>query len=142
MEARGVQGMTNNPLSDIKQYSNAMTISQTLKFCEKKGLGITRGMIQNYIRDGLLPSPANKRFYTHKHMAALVLIDRLKTVFDIPTIHAALTPLMDEEGLPMEVYNKLIKDSLAILERFKQEGNYNRLTLMAFLSFAKADVLN
>jgi len=85
-----------------------MTIAQVLKFCEKKSLGITRGMIQNYIRDGLLPPPVNKRKYTHNHLAALVLIDRLKTVFDIPTIQSVLVPLMDEHGIPVDDYFKLV----------------------------------
>jgi len=92
-----------------------MTISQVLKFCERKNMGITRGMIQNYIRDGLLPPPVNKRQYTHKHLAALAMIDRLKTVFDMPTIREALTPYMDEEGLPTEVYSTLM-DKLTGME--------------------------
>jgi len=97
----------SNPLHDIKHYSPTLTISQLLKFCQKKEIGITRGMIQNYIRDGLLPPPVNKRQYTHNHLAALVLIDRLKTVFDIPTIQAVLLPHMDETGVPIDTYFEL-----------------------------------
>ena len=97
-----------DPLHDLRHYSPAMTMTQLMKFCEKKDLKITRAMVQNYIRDGLLPPPVNKRFYTHKHLAALAMIDRLKTVFDIPTIQSALSPYMDEEGLPPETYFSLI----------------------------------
>ena len=93
-----------NPLSDIRHYSPKLTISQLIKFFEKKELNLTRGMVQNYIRDGLLPSPVDKRFYTHKHIAALVIICKLKTVFDIPTIQQTLVPMMDDEGLPLELY--------------------------------------
>jgi DNA-binding transcriptional MerR regulator len=96
-----------DPLSDIRHYSPTMTISQVMKFCEKKELTITRAMIQNYVRDKLLPPPVNKRLYTHKHLAALVMINRLKTVFDIPAIREALTPFMDEEGLPLEAYTEM-----------------------------------
>ena len=98
----------SNPLIDIRHYSPTMTIAQVMKFCEKKDIGITRGMIQNYIRDGLLPPPINKRQYTHNHLAALVLIDRLKTVFDIPMIQAVLVPLMDEHGIPVDAYFELV----------------------------------
>jgi len=98
-----------NPLSDIRHYSPTMTMTQLMKFFEKKNIGITRAMIQNYIRDGLLPSPLNKRFYTHKHLAALVMIDRLKTVFDMPTIQRALKPYMDDEGLPLDKYSELME---------------------------------
>jgi len=98
-----------NPLSDIRQYNPNMTISQVMKFCEKKGMNITRAMIQNYIRDGLMPSPVNKRFYTHNHLAALALIDKLKTVFEISAIKEALTPFLDNEGIPLETYTTLIE---------------------------------
>ena len=96
-----------DPLHDIQQYSATLTIAQVLKFCDKKALGITRAMIQNYIRDGLLPPPAG-RIYTHKHLAALVMIQHLKQVFDMPSIKVALAPLMDAEGLPLATYECII----------------------------------
>ena len=133
-----------DPLSDIQQYSEALTISQVLKFCEKKDIGITRGMIQNYIRDGLLPSPVNKRFYTHKYLAALVLIDRLKTVFDIPSIKKALTPFMDEEGLPLDVYKKMMSGANALLRQINTgapDTARGYIILMTLLALAKAEVL-
>ena len=143
-EALGVFYKMIDPLSDIRQYSTTMTISQVLKFCQKKELGITRGMVQNYIRDGLLPSPVGKRFYTHKHLAALAMIDRLKAVFDIPTIQRVLVPFMDEEGLPLEIYAELMqssKDILARLAASTEEDSRGNLSLMIFLALAKADVL-
>ena len=98
----------NDPLKDIRHYSQTMSISQVLVFFERQGITITRGMIQNYIREGLLPSPLNKRHYTHKHIAALAMINRLKSVFDMPTIYEAMQPYMDKEGLPVETYAAMI----------------------------------
>jgi len=98
----------NNPLQGIEHINPNLTIANVLTFCERQNIGITRGMIQNYIRDGLLPPPIGKRFYTHKHLAALVLIDRLKTVFDMPTVKAALEPYMDDEGIPLDIYTSMI----------------------------------
>ena len=136
----------NDPLHDIRHYSPTLTISQVLKFCEKKSLGITRGMIQNYIRDGLLPPPVNKRQYTHRHLAALVLIDRLKTVFDIPTIHTALVPLLDDCGIPMETYADLMQklDNLSLMWQssisptLSQEPDGGILLGMAFAAELKS----
>ena len=99
----------HDPLHDIHHYGKTLTIAQVLKFFQKKECNITRAMIQNYIRDGLLPPPVNKRFYTHKHLAALVVIDYLKNVFEISDIKTALGPHMDEEGLPLESYAELIR---------------------------------
>jgi DNA-binding transcriptional MerR regulator len=99
-------------LHDIHHYSPTFTIAQLLKLSERKALGITRPMVQNYIRDGLLPPPAG-RLYTHKHLAALVIIQRLKTVFDMPTIKKTLAPHMDSEGLPLETYARMADSARA-----------------------------
>jgi len=96
----------HDPLFDIHHYSPTFTIKQLLTFCERKALPITRAMVQNYIRDGLLPPPAG-RFYTHQHLAALVLIHRLKFFYDISSIKNALTPFMDNDGIPLEKYTQL-----------------------------------
>ena len=97
-----------DPLEDIRHYSPTFTISQVVKFCEKKSLPISRAMIQNYIRDGLLPPPVNSRLYTQKHLAALVVICRLKNLYDMPAIKTAMAPHMDDEGLPLETYKWLL----------------------------------
>ncbi|MCL2404624.1 MAG: DUF1836 domain-containing protein [Defluviitaleaceae bacterium] len=106
----------NDPLQDIHHYSPTLTIAQVIKFCEKKALPVSRPMVQNYIRDGLLPPPVNKRIYTHKHLAALVMICRLKTVYDMPAIRTALVPHMDEEGLSLETYKWLLGKQKEALE--------------------------
>ena len=140
----------HDPLHDIRHYSPTLTISQVLKFCEKKALGITRGMIQNYIRDGLLPPPVNKRQYTHNHLAALVLIDRLKTVFDIPTIQSVLVPFMDERGIPIETYVGLMQKlemlsdewQTAIAPSLSQEPDGGVLLGMAFTAELKRVIMD
>ena len=122
-----------NPLSDIRHYSPKLTISQLIKFFEKKEMSLTRGMVQNYIRDGLLPPPVDKRFYTHKHIAALVVICKLKTVFDIPTIQKTLVPLMDNEGLPLETYTLMFNKTsnlLAIILDVKEIQNDDMLHML------------
>ena len=128
-----------NPLSDIKHYSPKLTISQLIKFFEKKEMNLTRGMVQNYIRDGLLPPPIEKRFYTHKHIAALVIICKLKSVFDIPTISKTLVPLMDEEGLPLELYSSYLGKMLPLITMIQdiEELQNNDLLLMLLLAELK-----
>ena len=132
-----------NPLNDIRHYSPKLTISQLIKFFEKKEMGLTRGMVQNYIRDGLLPPPANKRFYTHKHIAALVVICKLKTVFDIPTIQKTLVPLMDDEGLPLEVYSRFFDELPSLLDLVLDAQGLpnNDMQLMLFIAELKAHLL-
>ena len=128
--------MSNDPLSDIRHYSPTMTISQVMKFCEKKNMGITRAMIQNYIRAGLLPPPQEKRFYTHKHLAVLAMTDRLKSVFDIPAIQKALSPYMDDEGLSIEVYAELMEQ----VKEFSDGWNGEELFTMVCAAELKGKV--
>ena len=98
-------------LNDITDYSPRLTISGLLKFLEKKHINITRPMIQNYIKIGLLRQPVEKRFYTHKHITTIALIERLKPVCSIETLKAVLENYMDDEGVPVDTYFMLI-DSL------------------------------
>ena len=111
-----------DPLQGIQHISPNLTITNVLTFFERQNIGITRGMIQNYIRDGLLPPPVGKRFYTHKHLAALVLIDRLKTVFDMPTVKIALGPYMDDEGIPLDVYTSILTKLTGVVSAWQQSA--------------------
>ena len=102
-------------LQDIHQYNQQLTISQVVTFFERKGVTVTKSMIQNYVRDGLLAPPLSKRHYTPKHLATLAVINELKTVYEMATVKAALMPLMDGEGISLEVYKRIIQktESLA-----------------------------
>lgn len=137
----------HDPLFDLHHYSPTLTIIQVIKFSMKKDLGVTRAMVQNYIRDGLLPPP-NGRVYTHKHLAALVIIQKLKTVFDMPTIKAALTPHLDAEGLPLDTYTHIMEVLASADKQWEKyitpainrgEGT-ERLNLMAHIAALKTRV--
>jgi len=140
----------NDPLQDIRHYSPTMTIGQVLKFCERNNMRISRGMVQNYIRDGLLPPPMGKRLYTHKHLAALAMIDRLKTVFDMPTIREAMQPYMDDEGIPIEVYSTVMEKLTDIILKWQTsvapaltaEPDGGTLLSMVFATELKGAIIN
>ena len=98
-------------LHDIQQYNPHLTISKVVAFFERKGLTITKSMIQNYVRDGLLPPPVGKRYYTHKHLAVLALVLKLKTVYEMADIKAVIEPLMDAEGISLELYRQCVRSA-------------------------------
>ena len=107
-------------LDDIKDYSPRLTISGLLKFLEKKHINITRPMIQNYIKIGLLRQPVEKRFYTHKHITTIALIERLKPVCDMETLKTVLDEYMDDEGVPAQTYFMLIDKLEDLLNETKK----------------------
>lgn len=125
-------------LQDIHQYNHQLTISQVVTFFERKGLKITKSMIQNYVRDGLLPPPINKRRYTHKHLAALALIDSLKTVYEMTHIKSALGPLTDDEGIPLEIYKQCIQKA----NELPIHKNIDTLVLMAHSVDLKNEIIS
>ena len=98
-----------NILKDIHQYKPQITIRQVVTFFERKGINITRNMVQNYVRDGILPPPINKRYYSHKHLAALALIGTLKNIYELSEIKTVLAPFMDREGIDLELYYECVE---------------------------------
>jgi len=107
-------------LLNIDQYPPRLAISNVVKFFEQRGVTVTKSMIQNYVRDKLLPPPVDNRYYTHKHLATLALIDMLKTVYDMTAIKAVLLPLIDGDGVPLDVYFRCVQRTEAMAERWQE----------------------
>ena len=132
-------------LRDIHQYNHQLTISQLVTFFERKGVKLTKSMVQNYVRDGLLPPPLGKRYYTHGHLAALALISELKGIYEMAEIKAAMLPLMDNEGLALETYRQLSTNTEEMMQVWQKtiaplSPNNNAKTLL--LMTHSADLKN
>jgi len=105
----------NKTFSDIEQYNNRMTISQVTRFFSKKGITVSKAMIQNYVREKLLPPPVDNRYYTSGHLTILALTDLLKNVFGIIEIKNAIKNILNENGIDLEVYRQLILETEEIM---------------------------
>jgi DNA-binding transcriptional MerR regulator len=92
----------------LRGYNDEMTISQVVKFFERHGIFFTKTMIQNYVRVEVLPPPADKRYYTKKHLLFLYMIDGLKNVYSLEEIKKAFAPVIlsfDTSDMYM-IYNR------------------------------------
>ena len=107
-------------LQDIDQYNQRLFVSQVIALLGRKGVHLSKAMVNNYVRDKVLPPPVGKRYYTAKHLAALVLIDYLKPLYEMDDIRAALAPHMDEEGIPLDVYRQWVALSQGALQAWGQ----------------------
>jgi len=127
-----------NILQDIHQYNAKLTITQMLTLLERKGVSLSKSMVQNYVRDGLLPPPLNKRHYTPQHLATLILISSLKTVYDLCDVKAALQAIMTEDGISLDTYNEFLEkvNNLA-----NPSSTTDILTLMLYSVDIKDEVL-
>ena len=142
----------NNTLSDISQYNDRMTISQVIRFLGGNGVCVTKSMVQNYVRDGLLPPPVNGRYYTYRHLVVLVLANYLKTAFDMKTIKSELTALADMAGMPLDVYQSLVEATSALMDRWRgqitslletrQDTSMHKLMMMIHCADTKASIVS
>lgn len=98
-------------LPDIELYMDQV-ISQLNKYLtpmlgERGGPAVTASMINNYVKQQLLPAP-NKKRYARIHLAHLVAICLLKQVLSIPDIRTLLFDGMT--NLPEEAWPRAYDD--------------------------------
>ena len=84
---------------------------------------ITAAMINNYVKDGVLPRPEKKK-YGREHLAYLYIICMLKSQLPLPQIARLLEMLSPEE--PSALYDDFIRQKQAALadavDRIREAG--------------------
>lgn len=83
-------------ISNLQTFNDEMTISQVVRFFERHGKQLTKTMIQNYVRIGILPPPIDKRYYTKNHLILLTLIDQLKDIYSLEDIKLVFSPILKD----------------------------------------------
>lgn len=66
---------------------------------------ITKTMVNNYVKDGIIPSP-NKKKYNKNHLISLILIYHLKSIISINDIKLILK---DRQENIEDIYNNFLK---------------------------------
>ena len=100
---------------------------QLIRF--EEGDGLTAAMVNNYIKDGLLPRAEGKR-YGREHLAWLTAICALKNVISMREM-ATLFGAMDGAGEARERYGAFLEELDRALDRAAQplEGDVGEETL-------------
>ncbi len=100
---------------------------------------LTSSMINNYVKDGVLPRPAQKK-YTREHLAILTVICMLKQVLSIQDI-SLLMKILLKNASHSEVYNRFceaqssaLKDVCARMEKAAPHGEAELTQLAIELS--------
>ena len=82
---------------------------------------LTPSMINNYVKDGVLPRPEKKK-YSRDHIAMLLMVCTLKNVLSLPEINALIHGLTEGSGVSgqypefVEVQDQALKETAARLE--------------------------
>mgnify|MGYP000885547696 FL=1 len=75
---------------------------------------LTSSMINNYVKDGVLPRPKQKK-YSREHLAILMVVCMLKQVLSIPDISALVHTLL-KDASKSEMYNRFCATQKAALQ--------------------------
>ncbi len=106
---------------------------------------LTPSMINNYVKDGVLPRPAQKK-YSREHLAMLMMICMLKSVLTLPEINAAMKGNLQnhtvEELYPdfAEAQQKALRevaDNLNSLPSHDENALYRRAVMLALEANAR-----
>ena len=93
---------------------------------------LTSSMINNYVKDEVLPRP-NKKKYSRDHLAMLVMIYILKSILSLPEIHEIITGLTAEKRV-MELYpdfaDKQKRTLQEVADRLDAMPDHNEDTLL------------
>lgn len=123
-----------NPLDNIHNYNDKMTISQVVRFFERQDIHFTKTMIQNYVRHSVIPPPHEKRYYTKEHLIMLVIIDSVKEVYSLEEIKNIFPPAPlaadNENGASMtelyaqllQIYQSAVKDWIASVPNLMEKA--------------------
>ena len=96
-------------LKNIEYYKEKITISQVVSFFERNDIHFTKSMIQNYGKLNVIPPLNEKRYYTKKHLAALVLIHYLKQIYSLDEIKSLFgTAFLEESTEWQTLYDKFV----------------------------------
>ena len=88
-------------------------VSQELEFMQVPGeTPVTGSMVNNYVKQGVIPAPRKKR-YTRRHVAALLFVCAFKRVFSIAQVKSLMAMIYESDVDLSWLYD----ESCALLER-------------------------
>lgn len=84
-------------------------------FSDEKERVLTASMVNNYVKQGLIPAPEKKR-YTSDHVARLVMVTVLKRVLPMAEISQTIQVLVDAYGMEegYDLFCQRLEDMLAL----------------------------
>lgn len=99
---------TWNELPEVDLYMDQVIIyieSHIVDFVSKDSKFITKSMVNNYVKQNILPAPVNKK-YSKTHLAHLIIICLLKQIMPLPDVKTIIDSKLAKESIE-DTYNKL-----------------------------------
>ena len=145
---RAGPGKLQNPLAYINDYNDEMSIAQVVRFFEKQDIHITKTMIQNYVKMGLLPPPKNKRYYVKAHFILITILMQIKDILPLDAMTEIFRPLWEDHSdnlkyiydaylrMQEDACNEAAKTVPAVVKAAEDENSqcFAVIVLLGFLS--------
>lgn len=115
---------TWNELPEVDLYMDQVIIYVELHiadFVSKDSKFITKSMVNNYVKQNIIPAPVNKK-YSKTHLAYLIMICMLKQILPLPDVK--------------KVIDKKLKSS-SIEDTFNTFGKLYKKAVSAIIGFTK-----
>jgi len=140
-------------LPEIDLYMDQV-ISISEKYLSALNVGerslITPSMINNYVKNGVIPPPKTKK-YTRDHLAAIIIICSLKQTMEITDIAAIIAKITENRGMEQtfdqfaEIYEKNLSFLVSSARRAESENGESLYKIMvdnAIISNAARTIVN
>ncbi|WP_024832446.1 DUF1836 domain-containing protein [Ruminiclostridium josui] len=112
------------------------------------GKTITSSMVNNYVKEGYLKRPVNKK-YDRVHLISLYIMSMLKPILPIPLIARSLGNFSNEDeyrnfyseltSLQDQAFNSVSQKLLTLIENISEEDYENSLRLFALQLSSEAN---
>ena len=115
-----------NALPDIDLYMDqVLSYMRRQLFSSRPESSVTAAMVNNYIRDGILPRTSDKK-YSRAHIARLTTICVMKQVLaigDVSLLFRAFSPVGDLNEIYERYRGVLDEELTAVMERVPDSGD-------------------
>lgn len=144
------EGWTQFPGIDLYMDQVVTYLEKLLKLFDTDASGkvITSSMVNNYVKEGYLKRPVNKK-YDRVQLVTLYIMSMLKPILPIPLIAGSLSNLTDEQKyqsffeeltkLQDEAFGNISDKLTAILENLSDEDYETTLRLFALQLTSEAN---
>lgn len=110
------------PEIDLYMDQTVELVNKYLKFFSRfldEDYEVTRPMINNYVKLRIMPAPEKKK-YSRKHLAYILVICILKQTLNISAIQKIMPPEMDEQEVHYR-YNAFVKNQEKAFNYIKEQ---------------------
>ncbi len=124
-----------NELPEVDLYMDQVLIyieSHMKDFVSKDTKFITKSMVNNYVKQNIMPAPVNKK-YAKKHLAYLIMICILKQILPLPDVKKLIDQKLEKSSIEDtfntfgKSYNKAVSSIVGLAKQSYRNSDFLEL---------------